>query len=775
MPQGKTGRSESPVVHLQDPLHHIIQLFTAVYYGGTLPLQALSKAKWQFLTPVLVLADKYDMAALGVSLLPYLLQDWPTNLEKWDEVRAQTRSIVLATAKEKEKKKSLPGPDDVLPDAAMAIKFGQVHSAARNVLPAAFLHLSSLSHSNGLGLFDFFYGPEEFRSAEYELLSSNDWLRVLRGQCDMRDWLKGKAESARSVLPSCSRLKYMDTEWDEPDVEEPDPCSSYDFWNKTISRRLLEIGGRRSLDVLGGLKEIHTMIVEVSKLEQEMCSKCDFFMDLSQLVFHEGFNFHDGSIVVSATGSRDGRSSSAIETVHFRLHKSILAIYSTTFADMLSMPQGTSQGETSIVHLHDPLDHVIKLLTAIYYGGSVPKEPLSRVKWAFLVPVLTLTDKYDMGSLTTSLLPKLLEDWPTTLLGWDQMNTKTVELMQSAWSLRARNPQLPHPEEVIPETVMAIKFGQAQSAARSILPAAFYRLSCLSHTKADEWWSMAFDPNLIRFTRLDLLAAADWARLVKGQENIRVWLDGFASHRSDPGWPPKCERRSLSDVDDDDLDDDDAGQPDPCRSKFWWKQNILPQVLAIGTKPEVDVLSGLQRIKEQTGTADAIASYSEEEIYVMYDKETAEKELDSAADIGFCQFIKQLPKKTPDTIRLFDRGDWYSVHGEDAFYVAANVFKTNSIIKYLGKKDQLASVVLSTTVAKTFLRDALTVKQLRVEIWSAEGGKKSGAKFNLTKQASPGNLQDVEDLLFINSDLLTAPIVMAMKLSSKANSRMLGV
>lgn len=74
------------------------------------------------------------------------------------------------------------------------------------------------------------------------------------------------------------------------------------------------------------------------------------------------------------------------------------------------------------------------------------------------------------------------------------------------------------------------------------------------------------------------------------------------------------------------------------------------------------------------------------------------------------------------------------MHGEDAFYVAANVFKTNSIIKYLGKKDQLASVVLSTTVAKTFLRDALTVKQLRIEIWSTEGGKKS-AKFSLSKQA----------------------------------------
>lgn len=50
-------------------------------------------------------------------------------------------------------------------------------------------------------------------------------------------------------------------------------------------------------------------------------------------------------------------------------------------------------------------------------------------------------------------------------------------------------------------------------------------------------------------------------------------------------------------------------------------------------------------------------------------------------------------------------------------------------------------------------------------------------------QASPGNLQAVEDLLFGNSDLLTSPIVMAIKLASapavttgaKAKLKMVGV
>jgi DNA mismatch repair protein MSH2 len=86
------------------------------------------------------------------------------------------------------------------------------------------------------------------------------------------------------------------------------------------------------------------------------------------------------------------------------------------------------------------------------------------------------------------------------------------------------------------------------------------------------------------------------------------------------------------------------------------------------------------------------------------------------------------------------------------------------------------------------LRDALTSKQLKVEIWVPEAGQgKKCAKFRLDKevrstffpfksnltsipQASPGNLQAVEDLLFASTDLLTAPIVMAIKIASSPTS-----
>jgi DNA mismatch repair protein MSH2 len=66
------------------------------------------------------------------------------------------------------------------------------------------------------------------------------------------------------------------------------------------------------------------------------------------------------------------------------------------------------------------------------------------------------------------------------------------------------------------------------------------------------------------------------------------------------------------------------------------------------------------------------------------------------------------------------------VHGADAQYVAQHVYHTNTVIKHLGKKGGgLPSVTLSMTLAKTFLREALTAKQLRIEIWQGEGGKKN--------------------------------------------------
>jgi len=40
---------------------------------------------------------------------------------------------------------------------------------------------------------------------------------------------------------------------------------------------------------------------------------------------------------------------------------------------------------------------------------------------------------------------------------------------------------------------------------------------------------------------------------------------------------------------------------------------------------------------------------------------------------GFIRFFKSLPALDDEAIRIFDRGDWYTAHGEDAFFIAKAV------------------------------------------------------------------------------------------------------
>ena len=49
---------------------------------------------------------------------------------------------------------------------------------------------------------------------------------------------------------------------------------------------------------------------------------------------------------------------------------------------------------------------------------------------------------------------------------------------------------------------------------------------------------------------------------------------------------------------------------------------------------------------------------------------------------GFCKFFRNLPAKNEDTIRIFDRGDYYSAHGEDAVFIANTVSDPKRAIRW---------------------------------------------------------------------------------------------
>jgi DNA mismatch repair protein MSH2 len=77
---------------------------------------------------------------------------------------------------------------------------------------------------------------------------------------------------------------------------------------------------------------------------------------------------------------------------------------------------------------------------------------------------------------------------------------------------------------------------------------------------------------------------------------------------------------------------------------------------------------------------------------------------------------------------------------------------------------------MTQTVYRNFLRDALFKLNKRIEIWETTGRM----QWKVKKQASPGNLQDVEDEL--GGQLDSAPIILAVKVSARASeARNVGV
>lgn len=99
------------------------------------------------------------------------------------------------------------------------------------------------------------------------------------------------------------------------------------------------------------------------------------------------------------------------------------------------------------------------------------------------------------------------------------------------------------------------------------------------------------------------------------------------------------------------------------------------------------------------------------------------------------------------------------------------MYKTTSVLRQLGKTDGgLASVTMTITVYRNFLREALFRLGKRIEIWESSGRM----QWKVGKQASPGNLQDLEDELGGHID--SAPIILAVKISAKASeARNVGV
>ena len=150
--------------------------------------------------------------------------------------------------------------------------------------------------------------------------------------------------------------------------------------------------------------------------------------------------------------------------------------------------------------------------------------------------------------------------------------------------------------------------------------------------------------------------------------------------------------------------------------------------------------------------------------------------MDLAQQQGFVRFFKSLPEKPATTIRFFNRGDYYTLHGSDALFAAREVFKTASVVKQIGAGDnKIDSVVLSKANFESFVRELLLVKQYRVEVYISKSGARNASDWTLEYKGSPGNLVQFEDVLFSSQDQLLGSAVIGVKLTKDEKSRSIGV
>lgn len=56
-------------------------------------------------------------------------------------------------------------------------------------------------------------------------------------------------------------------------------------------------------------------------------------------------------------------------------------------------------------------------------------------------------------------------------------------------------------------------------------------------------------------------------------------------------------------------------------------------------------------------------------------------ELKVEDETSFIRYFKSLPEVSSETVKVFDRGDWYTAHGEDANFIARTVRLSEAAIQ----------------------------------------------------------------------------------------------
>ena len=205
---------------------------------------------------------------------------------------------------------------------------------------------------------------------------------------------------------------------------------------------------------------------------------------------HGSLYFSDGNIILSTVGSN-------AERILFWVHQSILMKISPVFNHMLSSPSDPNEVHNGVplVQLSDSGEDWESLLGILYhdmwvelsiYGytwtntciRTLPFNQLDLATLPLLRGVLAVANKYEMDRLWQQVVLRLEANWPQTLWQWDWLEAE-IHAMELTWVQAHGGSDVPYLNDHLPEPVSTIALAHDYNIP-TLLPSAFYHLSCLS-------------------------------------------------------------------------------------------------------------------------------------------------------------------------------------------------------------------------------------------------------------------------------------------------------
>ncbi|EPQ52331.1 hypothetical protein GLOTRDRAFT_117710 [Gloeophyllum trabeum ATCC 11539] len=229
---------------------------------------------------------------------------------------------------------------------------------------------------------------------------------------------------------------------------------------------------------------------------------------------------------------------------HFKVHKSILCMYSDIFRDMFGVPTPADMDMhdgVPMVTLPDDARDVKSFLTCLYtptLDRKISAEGVDVLSpyWRGLLDMAT---KYFVEPIREFIIRGLEHQYPTNLEAWCKLDEKR----QALCTLWANHCSLDLDEcydSMVPDPATAIRFAKEFNIP-SILPAAFYDLSTIDpeldwttvraetilkpgHTGGHPYSDETLDEDPLfrgeRTARWDTLDQADFRRLMSGCEKL---------------------------------------------------------------------------------------------------------------------------------------------------------------------------------------------------------------------------------------------------------------